>query len=123
MSKRKIPVLSIVLYILSGLLFIYTIWASYNSHDYISKMVAQNQIVVKDSIYQIASFYMTSSVQYGLFAVILFTLGYIFQKGTSCSVLKLEEKNQIGQSEVILTEEKANENSEEFKESFEENEK
>lgn len=80
MNKRKIPILSIVLYAIAGLLVIYTIWSVNRTASYISDMVAQGQLTVKGNEFDIVNFYMSNSAQYAIFAVILFTLGWILQK-------------------------------------------
>jgi hypothetical protein len=83
MNKRKVPILSIVLYVVAGLLLFYTSWGVFHSHKYISEMIKQNQIVVRENVYDITNFYMSNSAQYVLFAVIIFTLGWILQKNDS----------------------------------------
>lgn len=83
MSKKKIHVFSIILYVLAGLLTLYAAWAAVESHGYISSMMEQNQISVSGSEYDIVNFYMANSAQYVLFAVILGTLGWMLQKNAS----------------------------------------
>lgn len=43
MRKKKIPILSMVLYALAGLLMLYTAWSASHSFGYISEMIAINQ--------------------------------------------------------------------------------
>lgn len=83
MNKKKIHVLSIILYVLAGLLTLYAAWAAVESHGYISSMMEQNQISVSGSEYDIVNFYMANSAQYVLFAVILGTLGWMLQRNAS----------------------------------------
>ncbi|MBX4147228.1 hypothetical protein [Paenibacillus lautus] len=83
MNKKKIHVLSIVLYVLAGLLTLYAAWAAVESHGYISSMMEQNQISVSGSEYDIVNFYMANSAQYVLFAVVLGTLGWMLQRNAS----------------------------------------
>jgi hypothetical protein len=90
MSKRRIPVLSIVLYTLSGLLILYTIWGFSESLDYINEAVAAGQLVVQGNLYSIVNFYMSNCAQYAVFAVILFTLGWGLQFFTRCKIEKQE---------------------------------
>lgn len=80
MNKKKIPILSIALYVISGMLVFYMIWSVYHSIGYISGMVAQGQLTISGNEYDIVNFYMSNCAQYLLFAVILFTLGWILQK-------------------------------------------
>lgn len=83
MRKKKIPILSMVLYALAGLLMFYTAWSAFHSYGYISEMIAMNQLVASENRYEIVSFFMTSCAQYMLFAVILFTLGWLLHKNSS----------------------------------------
>ncbi|RAR44618.1 hypothetical protein [Paenibacillus sp. MDMC362] len=83
MSKKKIHVSSIILYVLAGLLTLYAAWAALESHGYISSMMEQNQISVSGSEYDIVNFYMANSAQYVLFAVILGTLGWMLQQNAT----------------------------------------
>jgi len=79
MRKVRFPVLSIVLYVLAGLLALYTIWAAINSFKYISEMVAMHQLIVRGNEFDIVNFHMTNFAQYALYTVILFALGRIVQ--------------------------------------------
>ena len=81
MNKKKVPILSVVLYILAGLLMAFAIWSSVQSISYISQMMSQGQLVFSGNEYDIVNFIMTSCVQYVIFAIILFTLGWMLQKG------------------------------------------
>lgn len=101
MSKKKFPVLSAALYVLAGLLGLYTIWAAAYSFDYVSKMVAQNQLVISGNEFEIANFHMSNFAQYALFAVILFTLGWILQKISSGTAGNLVSGNQVVSSGEI----------------------
>ena len=47
MDKRKIPILSMTLYAIEGMLVIYTLWPVHHYVRYISEMVAQGQLTVK----------------------------------------------------------------------------
>jgi hypothetical protein len=80
MSTKRFPIISAVLYFLASLLMLYTIWAAVRSFNVISEMVAQNQLVVRGNEFDIISFHMTNFAQYALFAVILFTLGWMIHK-------------------------------------------
>jgi hypothetical protein len=80
MSKKKVPVLSIILYVLTGLVLIYTVWSVIHSAGYISDMISQGQLTVKGNEFQIVNYYMNNCAQYAIFAAILFSLGWILQK-------------------------------------------
>jgi hypothetical protein len=77
MEKKKLPILSIVLYVIAGLLVAYSIWAGVYSGKYISTMMGQGQLVFKGNEFEIVSFYMSNMAQYLLFAITLFVLGRV----------------------------------------------
>jgi len=76
MFNKKLPIISIVLYVLAGILAIYTIWSIVSIQAYI----ALQQVPFSGNEYSIISFYMSGSGQYAIFAVILFALGWFLQK-------------------------------------------
>ena len=80
MQKNKVPVLSIVFYVLAVVLLAYAIWAAVYSIDYVSQAVEQNQLIIDGFEFEIANFYMTNVAQYVVFAAILFGIGWILQK-------------------------------------------
>ena len=77
MDKKKLPILSIVLYVIAGLLAVYSIWAGVYSGKYISTMIEKWQLIFKEKIFVIFNFYMSNMAQYLLFAITLFVLGRI----------------------------------------------
>ena len=77
MEKNKLPILSTVLYVIAGLLVVYSIWAASYSANYISTMMQQGQLVFSGNEFEIVSFYMSNVAQYVLFAITLFVLGRI----------------------------------------------
>lgn len=77
MEKKQLPIFSIVLYILSALVMIYAIWAFVYSYHTISDAIAAGQLSFKDNIFDVISYYMTNSVQYVIFAVLIFSAGWI----------------------------------------------
>lgn len=82
MNKKRIPIFSIILYVVAGLLVLYTAWTLVHSIEYISAMIAQGQLVVGGNEYDIINFYMSNCAQYLLFAIIIFVLGWILQKNS-----------------------------------------
>lgn len=78
MEKRKISVLSIVLYVLAGLLAIFTIWSIF----YVQAYLAKQNVSFSGYAYEIINYYMSNAGQYGIYAVILATLGWILQKNS-----------------------------------------
>ncbi|MBW6472071.1 MAG: hypothetical protein K0B14_03005 [Anaerolineaceae bacterium] len=77
MDKNKLPILSTVLYVIAGLLVVYSIWAAVYSANYISTMMQQGQLAFSGNEFEIISFYMSNIAQYVLFAITLFVLGRI----------------------------------------------
>lgn len=77
MDKKKLPILSTVLYVIAGLLVAYSIWAGVYSGKYISTMIDQGQLTFSGNEFEIVSFYMGNMAQYLLFAITLFVLGKI----------------------------------------------
>ncbi len=79
MSKKKTPVVSIVLYVLAGVLLIFGIWSAVYSFNYISDMIETGQLVTEGNLFEIISFHMGNFAQYLVFAALLFALGWILQ--------------------------------------------
>ena len=80
MQEKKIPVVSIIFYVLAAILLAYSIWAASFSINYVSTAVAQNQLMIDGYEFEIASFYMSNVAQYVVFAAILFGIGWTVQK-------------------------------------------
>jgi hypothetical protein len=98
MQKKKLPILSTVLYVIAGLLVAYSIWSVTYSVNYISTMIAQGQLVFSGNEFEIVSFYMSNTAQYVLFAIVLFVLGRITQ------LFSFEEEEELEDLEVSLDE-------------------
>lgn len=98
MDKKKIPVLSIALYAIAGMLVLYTIWSVSHSASYISELIAMGQLTVKGNEYDIVNFYMSNSAQFALFAVIIFALGWMLQKNSSRRLISLHTESEEGSS-------------------------
>ena len=79
MINKKLPVVSLIFYILAGLILIFAIWAAVFSIEYISTMVAMGQIIASDNLFEITSFHMTNFGQYLIYAALLFGVGWIVQ--------------------------------------------
>ena len=82
MNKKKLSILSIILYVLAALLMIFAIWSLINAITYISMMISQGQLAFSGNEFDIISFIMTSCALYVIFAVILLALGLILQRCT-----------------------------------------
>lgn len=80
MNKKRLPILSIILYILAVLLMVFGIWSLRNSANYISLMIKQGQLTFSGNEFDIINFVINNCIQYIVFAIILFTLGWISHK-------------------------------------------
>ena len=77
MQKKKLSVVSIVFFVLAGLILAFSIWAAVYSFDYISSLVEAGQLIVEGSEFELVNFHMSSYGQYVIFALIFFGLGWI----------------------------------------------
>jgi prepilin signal peptidase PulO-like enzyme (type II secretory pathway) len=90
MQEKKIPVVSIIFYVLAAILLAYSIWALSFSINYVSTAVAQNQLIIDGYEFEVASFYMSNVAQYVVFAAILFGIGWVVQKVESLKTESVE---------------------------------
>lgn len=112
--KRKLPVLSVVFYVLAAILALYAVWALVNCHEYIVKLVASKQLVTSGNEYSIVSYYMTNCVQYVLYAAVFLFFGriysYVFHNGqnsiTDTPVSEEEPSTIFGPDAAVELEEK-----------------
>ena len=74
MVNKKVPVLSIVLYVFAGLLVIYSVWSIVESYKYLASYSFQG------NEYGFVNYYMTNAGLFVLFAAVLATLGWLLQK-------------------------------------------
>jgi hypothetical protein len=77
MIKKKLPIVSLILYILAGLFLIFAIWAAVFSFQYISSVVEMEQLVIRDNLFEVTSFHVANFGQYVVFAALLFGAGWI----------------------------------------------
>lgn len=75
MNKK---IVSSVLYVFSLLFFAFGVWSLVESHNYLQAMAAAGQVELGFS-YQVINFYVSSCVQYFVYALILAALAYIVQ--------------------------------------------
>ncbi len=94
MNKRKFPALSIVLFVFAGIILIYTVWAAVYSIDIISTLISQNQLVLSGNEFDLATFFMSSVGQYLIYAILLFSLGWIYQVNPSLLAQNAENIEQ-----------------------------
>lgn len=77
MKTKKVKIAGILLYCLSGLLLLYTGWAIINCYQQIALLIKQGQLTTSGNEFNIMNFYMTNCLEYGVFAAILFALGWM----------------------------------------------
>jgi len=78
--KRLYFIGGIFLYIVAGLLIVYSIWAIIHCADIVSQAISSGQLTASGNEYDIISFYMGSCFQYIFYALILGAAGLILQK-------------------------------------------
>ncbi len=77
--KKTNSIIRIVLFTLAGLLTLYSVWAYVNCHNYIAEAISSGQLVASGSEYDIVNFYMLNCVQYTIYAIILFGIGWLLR--------------------------------------------
>ena len=77
MINKKLPVVSLIFYILAGLFLIFTVWAAVYSFRYISDLVSMGQVVVSDNLFEVISFHMGNFGQYIVYVALLFGAGWL----------------------------------------------
>ena len=77
MQKKKFSVVSIIFFVLAGLLLAFSIWAAVYSLDYISSLIDAGQLIVEGNEFELVNFHVSSYGQYVIFALIFFGLGWI----------------------------------------------
>ncbi len=92
MEKKKLPVISIIFYILAGISLAYTIWAIVYSSGIISEAIAMGQLVVEGSEFEIVSYYVSNTGQFVLLAAVLIGLGWVLQILSTPKSETLEEE-------------------------------
>ena len=79
-NKTKYVILSIVFYVVAGLLAIYAIWSYTYCADIISQARAVGQLASSGNEYDIVSFYMSNCGQHVVFALLLVAAGILLQR-------------------------------------------
>jgi hypothetical protein len=107
MSKKNLPVVSLIFFILAGLFLVFAIFAARFSFNYISELVAMGQVVVRDSLFEIISFHMGNFGQYVVYAALLFGVGWIVDLFAGVEVETYEYEEEDFEPVEILAEEPA----------------
>ncbi len=105
MINKKLPIVSLIFYILAGLFFAFAVWAAVFSFQYISEMAAMGQIVVSENLFNIISFHMQNFGQFVIFAAILFGVGWIVQIVSTLKADKFSAAEEDVESMEIYVEE------------------
>ena len=105
-GKNKI---SIVLYVVSVLVGIYTLFTVYTSYTYISGLVA-NGLVISDELSNVISYYVQASSPYLFYTIVIWAIGYIINKLDTISYEIKTSNNTEIEEDFIITEEVAIEN-------------
>ena len=99
MNQKKLPVISIIFFVLAGVLLALGIWGAIYASDYISTLIDAGQLVVDGNEYELVSFHLSSYGQYIFFAIIIFGIGWIIY------ALEPEEEELLLDEELLLEEE------------------
>lgn len=77
---NKKQILPIVLYVFAILIAVYSIFTIYTTHTYISSLVETGSVVIKDQLVDVISYYVSASMPYVFYAVVVWAIGYIISK-------------------------------------------
>ena len=96
---NKKAILPILLYVVAAIIAIYSIFTIYTSYTYIFSLATAGSIVIKDQLADVISYYVSASIPYVFYAIVVWAIGYIINKLNSLSPSiinkeenKLEEK-------------------------------
>lgn len=110
MNQKKLPVVSIIFFILAGVLLALGIWGAVYASNYISTLIDAGQLVVDGNEYELVSFHLSSYGQYIFFAIIIFGIGWIIyalepeEELLLDEELLLEDEGELGMEEPVLEE-------------------
>ncbi|MFU8826257.1 MAG: hypothetical protein ACNA70_02075 [Brevefilum sp.] len=105
MSKKNLPVVSLIFFILAGLFLVFAIFAARFSFNYISELVAMGQVVVSDSLFEVVSFHMGNFGQYIVYTALLFGVGWIVYLFSGVEVETYEYEEEDFETAEMLSEE------------------
>jgi len=120
MDKKKLPVISIVFYVLAALSLAYAVWGITYSSKIISEAIAMGQLVVEGSEFEIISYYVSNTGLFVLLASILVGLGWVLQILSTPEVVYFEEELEDLELDEEALEEIVEEKFEELEEAIEE---
>lgn len=79
-KNNKTAILPIVLYVVAAIIAAYSIFTIYSSYTYISSLVTAGTIVIKDQLADVISYYVSTSMPYIFYAIVIWAIGYIINK-------------------------------------------
>lgn len=79
-KENKKAIIPIVLYVIAALIAVYSIFTIYTSHTYISSLVTAGSIVIKNQLVDVISYYVSTSMPYAFYAIVIWAIGYIIDK-------------------------------------------
>lgn len=78
--SNKTGVLPIVLYVVAAIIAAYSIFTIYTSYTYISSLVTAGSIVISEQLSDVISYYVSTSMPYIFYAIVVWAIGYIINK-------------------------------------------
>ncbi len=89
MNNKKVPVISIIMYVLAGLLFVLSVYTTVFAVKYISPSFEQG-LTFKGYELEVINFYVSNVGPLYLFSTTIFGLGWIIQLVTPLKDLEVE---------------------------------
>lgn len=99
---KKVPVLSIVFYVIAAILAAFTVWAFIYCIGYISDLIATGQLATEGNEFNLVSYFMTNCVQYLLYTMAIFFFGFIYQFAVNHVQSNEEEADEIDIEELSI---------------------
>ena len=97
MLKKKAPAFSVVLYVCALFIALYAFLTFVDCTVYILDLNATGEFTILGSELDVASFFMSNSLQYAATSLILFALGWLIQSGAQPN--KEDEKLKEGEED------------------------
>lgn len=95
-SKQNKNFIVVVLYVISSVTAIYTLFSIYNSYIYISGLVNNNGLVISEQLMSVISYYINASMPYVFYTIAIWGIGYIIYKLDNLKMYETNsEDNQV----------------------------
>lgn len=104
MKNKPVPVISIILYVLAGLLFVFTVYITIVSVNYITPSFDQG-LTFQGYELEVINFYVSNIATTALFSIAFFALGWIIQLVTPAKEMVEEADEFEFVSEEVIVEE------------------